>query len=155
MAVEIERKFLVQPGLWTPRTAGDHIRQGYILSSPERTVRVRIREGRGYLTIKGPTTGCSRLEFEYPIPVTDAHELLDQLCPAVVDKHRYLEPLGAHMWEVDIFHEANDGLVIAEVELQSEQDVLELPVWVGPEVTADFRYSNAYLSHHPFSTWSL
>lgn len=153
MAVEIERKFLVQPGRWSPRTAGDHIRQGYILASPERTVRVRIREDRGFLTIKGRTTGCSRLECEYAIPVADAYEMLDSLCDAVVDKHRYLEPLGQHTWEVDVFHGANDGLVIAEVELQSEDDVLDLPVWVGREVTDDFRYGNAYLAQHPFSTW--
>ncbi len=154
MAVEIERKFLVRPGIWSPRAAGDRIRQGYISSSPDRTVRVRVRADRAYVTIKGPTTGLSRLEFEYEIPVTDAHEMLDQLCAAVVDKHRHVEQHGVHTWEIDVFHGANDGLVVAEVELKSEQEAVELPAWVGDEVSADYRYANSYLAKTPYSTWA-
>jgi adenylate cyclase len=154
MAVEIERKFLVRPGCWTPRQPGDHIRQGYIPTTDVRTVRVRVRADRAFLTIKGPTTGrMSRLEFEYSIPVDDAHEMLDRLCSAVLEKHRYLEPYGAHTWEIDVFSGANAGLVLAEVELQTEDDLVELPPWVGDEVTGDARYANGWLAHHPFSTW--
>lgn len=153
MAVEIERKFLVRPGLWTPAGPGDLIRRGYISSSPDRTVRVRVRKDRAYLTIKGPTTGLSRLEFEYEIPVTDAHQLLDQVCTAVLDKHRHVEQHGAHTWEIDVFHGANGGLVVAEVELVSEQEAVELPAWAGYEVSADYRYANSYLAKCPYSIW--
>lgn len=153
MAVEIERKFLVRPGLWTPLGSGDLIRQGYVSSSPDRTVRIRVRADRAYLTIKGPTTGLSRLEFEYDIPIADAHEMLNQLCAAVVDKHRHVEQHGGHTWEIDVFHGANDGLVVAEVELQSEQEAVDLPAWVGDEVSADYRYANSYLAKNPYSTW--
>jgi adenylate cyclase len=152
MAVEIERKFLVRPG-WVPRDAGDHIRQGYIAASPECSVRVRTRGDRAYLTIKGPTVGFSRAEFEYSIPLADAVELLTQLCTAVVEKHRYLEVHGPHTWEVDVFHGANDGLVLAEVEMQTEADAITLPPWAGIEVTTDPRYRNSRLAREPFSTW--
>lgn len=153
MAVEIERKFLVLPG-WVPRDAGDHIRQGYIAASPECSVRVRTRGDRAYLTIKGPTLGLSRLEFEYAIPVADAAEMLTRLCTAVVDKHRYLEVHGHHTWEVDVFHGANEGLVLAEVEMTTEADVVALPPWAGIEVTHDTRYRNSRLAREPFSTWA-
>ena len=153
MAVEIERKFLVLPG-WFPRDGGDHIRQGYIASSAQCTVRVRTRGDRAYLTVKGPTIGLSRPEFEYPIPLADAVEMLDQLCAVVVDKHRHLEVHGAHTWEVDVFNGANDGLVLAEVEMQTEADVLTLPPWAGLEVTDEPRYRNSRLAQQPFSTWT-
>ena len=152
MAVEIERKFLVLPG-WVPRDAGDHIRQGYIAGSPECSVRVRTRADRAYLTIKGPTVGLSRLEFEYAIPVADAVEMLGRLCTVVIDKHRHLEVHGHHTWEVDVFHGANEGLVLAEVEMQSEGDVITLPPWADIEVTNDPRYRNSRLAREPFSTW--
>jgi len=153
MAVEIERKFLIQPG-WVPRDGGDHIRQGYIASSPDCTFRVRTRGAKAYLTVKGPTVGLSRLEFEYEIPVGDAGEMLDRFCTAVIDKHRHLEAHGAHTWEIDVFHGANDGLVMAEVEMRTETDVVTLPPWAGVEVTNDRRYRNSCLAREPFSTWA-
>jgi adenylate cyclase len=122
-------------------------------SSPDCTVRVRTRGDRAYLTVKGPTVGLSRSEFEYTIPLADAVEMLDRLCTAVVDKHRYLEVHGAHTWEVDVFHGANDGLVLAEVEMRTETDVVILPPWAGLEVTGDPRYRNSRLAQQPFSTW--
>jgi adenylate cyclase len=153
MAVEIERKFLVLPR-WTPCDAGDHIRQGYLSGASDCSIRVRTRGDRAYLTVKGPTVGLSRLEFEYTIPVADAVEMLTQLCTAVVDKHRHLEVHGHHTWEVDVFHGANDGLVLAEVEMDTEADVVALPPWAGIEVTTDFRYRNSRLAQQPFSTWA-
>jgi len=153
MAVEIERKFLVLPS-WVPLDGGDHIRQGYVASSPACTVRVRTRADRAYLTLKGPTVGTSRLEFEYDIPVADAVEMLATLCSAIVEKHRYLEVHGAHTWEIDVFHGANDGLVMAEVEMRTETDVVTLPPWAGVEVTNDRRYRNSCLAREPFSTWA-
>lgn len=153
MAVEIERKFLVRRGLWTPSAIGDPIRQGYIASSPGRTIRVRLRGDRAFLTIKGPTTGLSRLEFEYPIPADDAAVMLRDLCDVVLEKHRHVERHHGHVWEIDVFHGDSEGLIVAEVELASEQEVVTLPAWVDREVSGDYRYSNAWLARHPFSTW--
>jgi adenylate cyclase len=153
MAVEIERKFLITPGAWSPRDAGDHIRQGYISVAPDRTVRVRTRGVRGYLTVKGPTVGLSRQEFEYEIPITDANEMLDRLCVAVLEKQRFLEPFEGHTWEIDVFLGANNGLVVAEVEMDSEQESVILPSWIASEVTGDYRYNNSHLARVPFSTW--
>lgn len=153
MAVEIERKFLITPGAWSPREAGDHIRQGYISVSPDRTVRVRTRGARGFLTVKGPTVGLSRLEFEYEIPIADAHELLDHLCVAVLEKQRFLEPHAGHTWEIDVFLGANEGLIVAEVEIAAENERVILPSWISCEVTGDYRYSNSQLARVPFTTW--
>lgn len=154
MAVEIERKFLITPGAWSPRDGGDHIRQGYLSVAPDCTVRVRTRGTRGYLTVKGPTVGLSRAEFEYEIPFGDATEMLDRLCVAVLEKQRYLEPHGAHTWEVDVFLGLNHGLVVAEVEMDSEQDLVVLPPWIDREVTGDYRYRNSHLARVPFTTWA-
>lgn len=153
MAVEIERKFLITPGAWSPRDAGDHIRQGYISVAPDRTVRVRTRGARGYLTVKGPTVGLSRPEFEYEIPVGDANEMLDRLCVAVLEKQRFLEPHAGHTWEIDVFLGSNDGLVVAEVEMDSEGEEVILPPWIAREVTGDYRYNNSHLARVPFTTW--
>lgn len=155
MAVEIERKFLLTPGAWSPSTEGDHIRQGYISVSPDRTVRVRTRGARGYLTVKGPTIGLTRQEFEYEIPIADANEMLDRLCVAVLEKRRFLEPHAGHVWEVDVFLGANDGLVVAEVEMDSETETVTLPPWIAREVTGDYRYNNSRLARVPFTTWRL
>lgn len=154
MAVEIERKFLITPGAWSPRDAGDHIRQGYLSVAPDRTVRVRTRGVRGYLTVKGPTVGLSRPEFEYEIPFGDANEMLDRLCVAVLEKQRFLESHGEHTWEIDVFLGLNDGLVVAEVEMDTEDEPVILPSWIDCEVTGDYRYNNSHLARVPFTTWA-
>lgn len=154
MAIEIERKFLVKPGEWTPRDAGTHFTQGYLSSEQGRTVRVRIEGVSAKLTIKGPTTGVSRSEFEYPVPVADARILLDELCgKPLIDKHRYRERHGRHTWEIDVFHGDNEGLIVAEVELGAEDDELELPPWAGADVSQDPRYFNSSLVKNPFKNW--
>jgi adenylate cyclase len=153
MAVEIERKFLVTNDDW--RTVpGNLYRQGYIPTTNETTVRVRVAGEQGYLTLKGKTTGRSRSEFEYPIPLADANQMLDTLCvPPLIEKIRHRLPLGEVVWEIDEFSGDNHGLIIAEVELLHEDQKLELPSWIGEEVTHDLRYFNVNLAKHPFSQW--
>lgn len=154
MGIEIERKFLVRGKPWTD-LEGTAYRQGYLTSGPERTVRVRIAGDHGYLTIKGPSAGASRDEFEYPIPLPDAEQLLKRLCPKPqIEKVRYLIEHAGMTWEVDVFAGENAGLVIAEVELETADQTIELPAWAGREVTGDKRFFNAYLSRHPFLTWA-
>lgn len=154
MAKEIERKYLVKTAAWLPKDEGTHFKQGYLNSQKERVVRVRIEGHKAKLTIKGLTTGVTRAEFEYAIPEEDAAVLLDQLCEQpLIDKHRHLERHGGHTWEIDVFHGDNEGLVVAEVELASEDDALTLPAWVGEEVSSDPRYFNSNLLKHPFKTW--
>jgi adenylate cyclase len=154
MPHEIERKFLVDTALWAPQGEGVHLVQGYLSSHPERVVRVRIAGTVAKLTIKGKTRGISRAEYEYTIPVADAQQMLDELCERpLIDKHRYTEQIGAHTWEIDIFHGDNAGLVLAEVELASESEQIELPAWVTQEVSHDPRYFNANLLKAPFSSW--
>lgn len=155
MGTEIERKFLVRLDRWRPSSGGTHFIQGYLSSTKERVVRVRIEGDEARLTIKGITVAMTRLEFEYVIPLADARVLLHDLCERpLIDKHRHLEIHGAHTWEVDVFHGDNEGLVIAEVELTAESDVVDLPPWVGQEVTGDPRYFNSNLLTHPFSLWN-
>jgi len=154
MGKEIERKYLVNLAAWKPRDSGIHFKQGYLNSQKERVVRVRIEGERAKLTIKGMTNGVTRSEFEYDIPVGDASELLDSLCEQpLIDKHRYKEVHGAKTWEIDVFHGLNQGLVVAEVELQAEDEAIELPSWAVMEVSSDPRYYNANLLKQPFSTW--
>jgi len=152
MALEIERKFLVRGDDW--RTAdGVPYRQGYLNRDKQRTVRVRIAGEKGFLTIKGVSTGATRVEFEYEIPVTEAASLL-MLCDGpLIEKTRHRIPLGAHVWEVDEFHGDNAGLVVAEIELGSEDEVFERPDWVTVEVTEDARYYNSNLAVRPFREW--
>ena len=154
--VEIERKFLVISDAFKSDVLHQsHIAQGYLSSVPERTVRVRIKGGNGFLTIKGKTneTGLSRFEWEKEIPVTEAKELL-QLCEkGVIEKIRYEIQVGQHVFEVDEFYGENEGLIMAEVELQSESEIIEKPIWLGEEVTNDSRYYNSYLSKNPFKNW--
>jgi len=153
MGTEIERKFLVKEGSWR-EAAGETYRQGYLSTVKERTVRVRTIGDKGYLTIKGISIGASRLEFEYEIPVADAEELLDSLCEKpLIEKNRYKLDHGGLTWEVDVFFGDNEGLVVAEVELQSENQVFEKPDWVGEEVSSDPRYYNANLIRNPYSSW--
>lgn len=154
MAKEIERKFLVSTNNWKDDVSTTHVfRQGYLSYDSERTVRVRATEVSGFLTIKGITTGLTRDEFEYEIPLADALALL-QLCerPAI-EKKRYLVPHGAHIWEIDVFEGVNTGLVVAEIELQSEDEAFEKPTWLGKEVSGQRKYSNSALSLLPFKDW--
>lgn len=155
MAKEIERKFLVAHQAWRESVNTIHVyRQGYLSYDSGRTVRVRATEVTGYLTIKGITEGLTRDEFEYEIPLADALALL-QLCerPAI-EKKRYIVPNGAHVWEVDVFEGVNEGLVVAEIELGSEDEAFDKPNWLGNEVSGDRKYSNSALSLHPFKDWS-
>ena len=154
MSHEIERKYLVDRARWSPSGPGVHLVQGYLSSHAERVVRVRVAGDAGKLTIKGITTGITRVELEYDIPLADAKLMLDTLCERpLIDKHRYTEDVAGRTWEIDIFHGDNDGLVVAEVELQAETDTVELPPWVGREVSDDPRYYNANLLAAPYSTW--
>jgi len=153
MGLEIERKFLVRGSRWKARARGVLTRQGYLSTTSNTTVRVRIAGNRGFLTVKGRTRGLSRAEFEYAIPVRDAAALLELCKKPLVEKTRYRIPFGAHTWEVDEFHGANAGLVVAEVELESADEEPALPPWVGREVSRDGRYYNANLVKKPFTTW--
>jgi len=157
MAQEIERKFLVV-GDFKPEVFRSYrISQGYICRTPGRTVRVRVRDDQGFLTIKGPSFdgGLSRFEWEKEIPAGEAEELLALAEPVVIDKTRHLvhNTDGVHTWEVDEFDGANAGLVIAEIELGAPDEPFDRPSWLGPEVTGDRRYYNSFLSHHPFTSW--
>lgn len=153
MAEEIERKFLVTGEAWKAYP-GVTIRQGYLTTDPERTVRVRTKGEKGYLTVKGITRGATRAEYEYEIPAEDANKMLDTLCHRpLIEKIRYHVPFGEHMWEVDLFFGDNDGLVVAEVELGHEEEEPDLPIWVGEEVTHDSRYFNASLIENPYKNW--
>ena len=154
MPVEIERKFLVTGDGWRGADAGTRYRQGYLSLQAGASVRVRASHDRGYLTIKGETSSASRAEYEYPIPLEHAEELLDNLCiKPVIEKTRYRVEHHGLVWEVDVFTGENAGLVIAEVELESEGQVIELPDWAGEEVTGDPRYYNASLVSNPWSKW--
>lgn len=154
MGVEIERKFLVDGDAWRTLGTATLLRQGYLSADPARTVRVRIDGERAFLTIKGKSVGASRGEWEYPIPVAEAAELLDGLCQQpLVEKVRRRIAVGPHTWEVDEFLGANAGLVVAEIELASEDETFEKPDWVGREVTGEARYFNSNLIRHPYSQW--
>jgi adenylate cyclase len=152
--VEIERKFLVRSDEWREGAQGETICQGYLNSVKERTVRVRISGDKAFLTIKGPAINLTRPEFEYEIPVTHANQMLDELCEQpLLKKTRYKVLHDGKTWEVDEFHGANDGLVVAEIELDSEDETIRHPEWVGTEVTKDPKYFNSSLISKPFSTW--
>ena len=155
MGIEIERKFLVKGTGWKKGLSGTEYRQGYLASDPKLTVRVRLAGGQGYLTIKGGASGASRLEFEYVIPCDDAVELLERLCgKPLIEKIRYRVMHAGMVWDVDEFFGENSGLVLAEVELENEAQVVEIPSWVGQEVTGDSRFYNACLAENPFPAWA-
>ena len=156
MATEIERKFLVNGDFKVAIEASQRITQGYLCSIPERTVRVRIKGDKGFITIKGigSASGASRYEWEKEIPVEEVNELLALCEPGVIDKTRYLVKSGRHTFEVDEFYGDNDGLTVAEVELSSEDEQFEKPEWLDEEVTGDVRYYNSMLMKAPFNTWS-
>jgi adenylate cyclase len=155
MGVEIERKFLLANEGWRWQGEATLMRQGYLVADATRTVRVRIEGERAVITVKGKSVGASRGEWEYPIPVPDAAELLDGLCEQpLVEKIRHRIPLGGHVWEVDEFLGQNAGLVVAEIELGSEDEAFEKPEWIGQEVTGEKRYYNSQLIRNPYSTWA-
>ena len=154
MGVEIERKFLVAGDGWLKEGQPVLLRQGYLSSHPERVVRVRIEGDRAVMTIKSKSVGVSRGEWEYPLPLGDAAEFLDRLCEQpIIEKYRRRIPHAGFVWEVDEFLGVNAGLVVAEIELHSEDTVFDKPDWVGEEVTHDKRYLNSNLIAHPYSSW--
>lgn len=154
MHAEIERKFLLKDSSWKKKARGTPFRQGYLCTATERTVRVRIAGAEAFLTVKGPSRGARRSEWEYPIPRQDAEEMLAVLCERpLIEKIRYRVRHGDLTWEIDEFLGENDGLVLAEVELPCEDARVELPPWAGAEVTGDPRYFNAYLSRTPYGKW--
>lgn len=154
MPVEIERKFLVDKTKLPELPKGKKLRQGYMPTAPGNVVRVRTADETAYLTIKGKTEGLSRLEYEYEIPLAEAHEILDRLCEKpVVAKTRYLLEVGGKTWELDIFEEGNKGLYLAEIELKSEEEEFETPVWVTRDVSHVPEYRNNFLAKNPYSTW--
>ena len=142
---------------WEPRptrTTGTAFRQGYLSTVKERTVRVRAAGEHGFLTIKGITVGAVRSEFEYEIPRADADQMLDELCERpLIEKTRHEVEVDGLTWEIDVFAGVNDGLIVAEIELEAEAQEIDLPEWVGVEVTHDPRYFNSNLIAHPFSEW--
>ncbi len=157
MALEIERKFIVMGEFKHLAYAQSRIAQGYIASGNGRTVRVRIRGDKGYLTIKGPSgvAGLSRYEWEKEIPLQEAQELMRICEPGIIDKTRYLvkSPDGRHTWEIDEFYGDNEGLIMAEVELGSEDEAYEKPDFIGREVTGDRRFYNSHMRRYPFKLW--
>ncbi len=154
MAQEIERKFLVDGTGWKERATGTLMRQGYLSSAKESTVRVRVAGERGFLTVKGECHGVTRTEFEYEIPVADARTMLETLCGGpVVEKTRWVLRHEGFTWEVDEFHGENEGLVVAEVELPTAGTRPALPAWVREEVSSDPRYRNSNLAKNPYRTW--
>ncbi len=155
MSIEIERKFLVAGDFKSQAYGSSRIRQGYIPTAGKATVRVRIRDDRGFLTIKGRTdgTGLARYEFETEIPLRDAEDLMKLCGPGVIDKTRHLVRAGRHVFEVDEFHGDNEGLVVAEVELSDEREPFEKPAFIGREVTGDSRYYNSRLRVFPYKLW--
>ncbi|WP_010251303.1 CYTH domain-containing protein [Acetivibrio cellulolyticus] len=154
MGKEIERKFLVRDNSYKKVCSGKLYKQGYLNSNPERTVRVRIVDNKGFLTIKDKGTGFTRSEFEYEIPYTDAEEILKNICEKpFIEKTRYIYNYMGYTWEIDEFHGENEGLVVAEIELDNENDTFSLPEWIGEEVTTNYKYFNSYLKNNPFKNW--
>jgi adenylate cyclase len=155
MPVEIERKFLVINDSWKQQVESESsLKQGYLSAEKTLSIRVRIAKGRAQLTIKGATSGISRSEYEYEIPQQDAQEMMDNLVSgSVIDKTRYKVRSGDHLWDLDLFHGDNQGLIMAEVELASETEAFQMPDWAGEEVSDDPRYYNANLITHPYCDW--
>jgi adenylate cyclase len=155
MPTEIERKFLVKGDEWRSLGKGTLYRQGYLATKKGCSVRVRLVGDRGYLTIKGLTEGISRAEYEYLIPAEDAREMLDTLCDrALIEKTRYRVEYSGLIWEIDEFVGENQGLIVAEVELKDANQPIDLPNWIGKEVSDDPRYFNVNLVQYPYSQWS-
>lgn len=154
MAVEIERKFLIDLKKLGKLENGLDIKQGYIKTIDNTVVRVRVKGNKGFITIKGESVGASRLEFEYEVPLEEANEMLEKLCSKpIIDKTRYEINYDKHLWEIDVFYSDNKGLVVAEVEMQSEDEKVILPSWIKKEVTGDIRYYNNQLMENPYKDW--
>lgn len=155
--LEIERKFIVVGEFKSQAISSTHIAQGYIASGNGRTVRVRIRGDKGYLTIKGPSdkAGLARFEWEKEIPLAEAEALMKICEPGIIEKTRWLVPAedGKHIWEVDVFEGDNAGLIMAEIELESEADQFKKPDFIGPEVTGDRRFYNSHMRRYPYKMW--
>lgn len=156
MALEIERKYLVDWDKIPALENGIDIKQGYIKTSDDAVVRVRTKDKKAFLTIKGKNSGTTRLEFEYEIPVEEAEEMLEKLClKPMIDKTRYEIMYKNHLWELDIFYGDNNGLIVAEVELDDENENIELPIWILKEVTGDIKYYNNNLMKYPYKEWNI
>jgi adenylate cyclase len=152
---EIERKFLLKDDTWREGAGKKYYLQGYLSSHKERTVRVRIAEDEAFLTIKGKNIGMTRTEFEYPIPVEEARIMLNTLCEKpLIEKYRYTMQYQGFVWEIDEFLGENEGLIVAEIELPSEDTPFALPTWAGKEVTAEAQYYNANLIQNPYKKWT-
>jgi CYTH domain-containing protein len=153
MALETERKFLVNSDAWRPLGKPIPYAQGYLSRGDGRTVRVRIAGNKAFLTVKGPVTEITRHEFEYEVPLQDARSMLTLCEGPMIEKTRTTIPVGNHFWEVDEFSGPNAGLIIAEVELSNPEEIVQIPDWIGAEVTGDHRYYNSNLTVHPYSGW--
>lgn len=155
MGIEIERKFLVKQEIWAQleKPDGEFYRQGYLLTDPTKTIRVRQTSEKGFLTIKGISIGASRSEFEYEIPQEEAKDLLDQFSVSELSKIRYKILFENKLWEVDEFLGENKGLMVAEIELKSEDETFTIPDWIGEEVTGEEKYYNSNLTLLPFKNW--
>jgi len=151
--LEIERKYLIDLSKWTPKVKGKKITQGYLSTDIERTVRVRIVDRNAYITIKGKNVGITRLEFEYSIPVSDALILMKMCLNTPIEKTRYVEKHKDNIWEIDFFEGDNMGLIVAEIELEDENQKFDIPDWVVKEVSLDMKYTNSYLSENPYRKW--
>lgn len=155
MGKEIERKFLVKDSTYKKLCSGKLYKQGYLFSNPDKTVRVRLVDNKGFLTIKGKGNGLTRDEFEYEIPSADAEEILQKMChKPFIEKTRYTYSYMGHTWEIDEFHGENEGLVVAEIELENEDENFEVPEWIGEEVTYDKKYFNSNLIKNPYKNWN-
>lgn len=157
MGIEIERKFLVANDGWRKDIISEiRLKQGYLANQERASVRVRIGGDKAYLNIKSATLNIRRSEFEYEVPVRDAEEMLEQVAiRPFIDKTRYRVKCGEHVWEVDLFHGENEGLIVAEIELETEDESFKMPEWVGDEVSGNAKYFNACLVKHPFCKWNL
>ncbi|NEW83944.1 MAG: CYTH domain-containing protein [Mariniphaga sp.] len=153
MGMEIERKYLLRNDHWRSLGVPVHYAQGYLVADGERTVRVRIAGPNGFLTIKGASVGFSRKEFEYAIPVEEATEMLQLCALPAIEKYRTKILFEGKIWEVDEFKGQNEGLVVAEIELNSEDETFAVPSWIGQEVTGDVRYFNSFLARNPYKNW--
>ena len=155
MGKEIEKKFLINKTKWNSleKPEGKHLRQGYLMTDPNKTIRVRTAENAAWTTIKGISVGATRLEYEYEIPYTEGIELLDNFAESELEKVRYEILYAGKLWEVDVFSGDNDGLIVAEIELESEDESFQNPEWVAGEVTTESKYYNSSLTTNPYKNW--
>lgn len=153
MAKEIERKFLVDKNIWNNVGKPFEMIQAYLMIEGDKVIRVRIKEDKAYITIKGNLQGITRDEFEYEIPVDDAKKIMQMRIGAIIAKTRYISEIGGKIWEVDVFKGENEGLIVAEIELESEDEEFKRPEWILDEVSTDVRYYNFNLTKNPFSRW--